>query len=725
MVNAGESHKARIGARGLLTAAIALLSLAILFGGKPRHWLREWMPPTQDKVAAIFTPVNFEMAHVIHESDYSKALYDAAKLPISVDGVEVGSVVDQWRPDRSGVHNDYYLTLKGARDAREAGAALATFLDTHREIPEPPPKSRLVMEQLERDADGNKPKATLWRTYLLSTRPEDGLTREDIATATVTNDPITNRPMVQVQFTRSGADRFGTLTERIAGDKLAVLLNDVVKSAPIINEAIRSGTAMISMGGSNPAALEREAIDLATTLRGDTYLPDVYRGDSTAALAILALLALGLAAITWFVSARFAKHAEIKSAAFGMPRKHAAFGSPQMIALALTVALPVGLWWLARSGYMSIPGTATLANVMDLEHATGQARAQTSIFALGILPFIAGFQLVEFVAWVVPALRKARTGFAAHRRRIDTAAFALGTVFALIQSYFLARYLNNLMDSMEQPLVSVPLVMISVAAGASLFAFAARVITVRGLASGWLVFFVVDRIVALHSQMQIAVTPVDKVAFYLLFAGAALLGLAITRATVAGDRAPRVGIIAMQAAFMVSTFLSILALSGAAPIVDALHWVQRAPGWTVLFTCPLIVAAFLHTRRAPYVEALLFVGIVGAELFLREDLPMGTIAAAMIAGVVLHDVIASIVGRSRLQQPTLLLELHDPDQAFALAKSLRKSEINVAIDNGNARSLLRGLGSFAPIALWVSAADVAAASSVVQQSSGPSAEVFA
>jgi hypothetical protein len=57
-------------------------------------------------------------------------------------------------------------------------------------------------------------------------------------------------------------------------------------------------------------------------------------------------------------------------------------------------------------------------------------------------------------------------------------------------------------------------------------------------------------------------------------------------------------------------------------------------------------------------------------------------------------------------------------------QSLRQANINVAIDNGNARAVLRGLESYAPIALWVSTVDSSEAMRIVHTHHAPDTEIF-
>ncbi|HEY3805449.1 MAG TPA: protein translocase subunit SecD [Kofleriaceae bacterium] len=110
-----------------------------------------------------------------------------------------------------------------------------------------------------------KDKHDTWRTYYLQRAVE--LTGSGIQDAVGSYDPNTNRPVVQLEFNRGGGRIFGDLTERIAGMKLATILDDKVKSAPIINGAIRGGHCLITMGGNDPTRMEKDRDDLVAVLK--------------------------------------------------------------------------------------------------------------------------------------------------------------------------------------------------------------------------------------------------------------------------------------------------------------------------------------------------------------------------------------------------------------------------------------------------------------------------
>jgi protein-export membrane protein SecD len=77
-----------------------------------------------------------------------------------------------------------------------------------------------------------------------------------------------NQPNVMVQFNPAGTEQFSELTKRNVGKRLAIILDDKVKSAPNLNEHIPSGRAQITLGSyQSHTQLFNEAKDLALVLR--------------------------------------------------------------------------------------------------------------------------------------------------------------------------------------------------------------------------------------------------------------------------------------------------------------------------------------------------------------------------------------------------------------------------------------------------------------------------
>ena len=110
---------------------------------------------------------------------------------------------------------------------------------------------------------------TGYRTYLLDKKA--GLTGEYITDARVAfdNQPGEgNRPYVMLTFNGRGADLFGKLTTANVHKRMAIVLDDTVDSAPVIQTPITEGNCRITLGGLKPInEILEEAKDLALVLK--------------------------------------------------------------------------------------------------------------------------------------------------------------------------------------------------------------------------------------------------------------------------------------------------------------------------------------------------------------------------------------------------------------------------------------------------------------------------
>jgi len=120
-----------------------------------------------------------------------------------------------------------------------------------------------------------------WRSYYLWRAVR--LTGTAITNAQGSFEPNTGRAIVLLDFNRFGGRVFGDLTAEIVGQKLATILDGKVKSAPIINGAIRGGRASITMGGADPDRQLKERDELVNVLKTGS-LPAPLREESSSEL---------------------------------------------------------------------------------------------------------------------------------------------------------------------------------------------------------------------------------------------------------------------------------------------------------------------------------------------------------------------------------------------------------------------------------------------------------
>jgi preprotein translocase subunit SecD len=174
-------------------------------------------------------------------------------------GLEVGH--DGWSEKDSGVsHSDVYLRDKDKGE-------IDRFLASLGKEDQVPTDHELGIEQVQaRDEEGTASPDRTWRTYYMHRRAE--LTGEYITDAEVNWDQQTGRPEVSVTFDREGANLFEKVSGSNIGRKMAIILDEKINSAPVIESRIGGGRARITMGGySDPFQLQQEAKDLVAVLR--------------------------------------------------------------------------------------------------------------------------------------------------------------------------------------------------------------------------------------------------------------------------------------------------------------------------------------------------------------------------------------------------------------------------------------------------------------------------
>ena len=114
--------------------------------------------------------------------------------------------------------------------------------------------------------EDSKKLETRYRSYTLFRKTN--LTGDTITDARVSVDERQNRPYVSINFDRTGAKLFAKTTGEHVKERMAIVLDNKVKSAPVIQTEISGGRAMITLNAlKNYNELFQEAQDLAVVLR--------------------------------------------------------------------------------------------------------------------------------------------------------------------------------------------------------------------------------------------------------------------------------------------------------------------------------------------------------------------------------------------------------------------------------------------------------------------------
>jgi preprotein translocase subunit SecD len=107
---------------------------------------------------------------------------------------------------------------------------------------------------------------TRMRTFTLHAAVE--LTGDDLVDARVAmGSPENPRPSVSLDFSPAGTKIFADLTTRSVGKRLAIVLEDIVDSAPVIQTPITGGSAQITMGQGSRQEMIKNANQLALVLK--------------------------------------------------------------------------------------------------------------------------------------------------------------------------------------------------------------------------------------------------------------------------------------------------------------------------------------------------------------------------------------------------------------------------------------------------------------------------
>lgn len=382
--------------------------------------------------------------HAVVETEAMMRLASLLGLPMKGQR-PVDMDVDQWRADDATTAvTDYYLFGDTRADL---DAALA---EARRRGWQLPPGTRIAYEHVATTMrDG-------WRTYVIDEHTELG--GLDIASAMPSYEPNTNRPIVLLDFTRAGAEAFAELTGRIRGHKLAIVIGDEVRSAPIIQTAIRGGRASITMGGNDPNEQQREAQLLVGTLRagvlpaGGTIVSKRYVDPvDDLPMQWLARLAIALgggaliALLAW-MTIRVTRPVRRKRAA-------TLEGPMPWQRLGITLLAPVAIYVVSKVTVLGISTDELLYQFGGSMFGSSydQLREQLSFGALGIVPVIDAFVLAEVLALIVPGWRRRRHAGPLARAPIRAAVAITAATLLVLQGWFIVQYIRALGPDIMAP----------------------------------------------------------------------------------------------------------------------------------------------------------------------------------------------------------------------------------------------------------------------------------
>ncbi len=679
------------------------------------------------------------------ETEYAREIGEADDVHIEID---------QWRPDEGRVtHTNEYLkaySVQALERAIAAAKARGWSLPAGQEI---------AFEAVE-GYPGDEDPRSYWRSHLLAS--EIVIDGSMIADARRSYEQNTNRPIVLLDFTREGGDRFCTITARLVGKKLATVLGGRVRSAPIIIGRICGGRASITMGGGDPRAQDREAAALAAvlvqaglppggTVENHRWTPpaNVAQHEWAARLLLGVLAGLGFALVVWLV---------LRVAA---PTWRTATppvtGRFPWRRLAVTLVAPVALIAGAK---LTLPGI----NSFELEYLPSTTLGTSaSVIALGLTPVMIAFFVVELVALAVPRLRWRRHD-PLGRVRLGQAVAVLAIVLALVQGFFIATYLEGFGRPLYGgsfgdmfgggggggggvPIVDHPgwkfrlLVMGSLATGTLLLSVVAGMLREHGLGNGYAVIVVASIVIEIvgpyvHEPRLTEMLGRGHVLGLIALAITVLGTACVLRWRIAADhrhvalRMPVSGIAPLHdtaAILYLVVVISTLGLGGALadtmlrigelrarPSLFVGLLVLSIPLWGWILARPSLVARVAMQAgldrpttaawwRGVSVTGVLLVttGVLWI-LATRTDGAAGLLAepvAAMLGVAVALDVIAD--ARAHRQRLAPAAVLHQIQYAGVAERVLADARIPCHLHGSHTRALFAFFGPFVPIVVMV------------------------
>jgi hypothetical protein len=677
---------------------------------------------------------DFAIQEVIESSPLMRAIYTRISEGDELaEELGVTAEIDSWEHDESGRRfTDWYLR-----------AASPQVLDAYLravqvENPRLAPDAAHMFAFGQEWHDPDDPEPARWRSYYLDRTV--WLSNADIANAYVYWNRTTNRPEVLVEYSAEGGNRFADLTGRITGRKLAILFDGQVSSAPVVQDRITGGRTTITMSGDNAREVQQEAQDLVAALRaGQNPLPVglhedelTFRSDRLSdtdmeiARAVIAFLFGLLIFVSVYLAERWSPGVDPDVAPVRGRRRRRAVPWIRLAVSAAAVVIAI----LAER--IPIPGD------IDWEQLQG---FRISMFALGIMPAISAFLLVELAAVMVPSWRRLQAGGPSARARLGSATAILTLVLAVVQAWFIADFLLSI-DAFAH--LSRWMLVLSFTAGAVVMTVLALLVSQYGLGNGFAVLLLVGlgkaawRVVRSYRELEaFADTPWGFTQFYLVIAVLTATAVAtawILRRQVRGSsaasslRLPTAGIVPLA---ILPSLLALFAvvwpeMAGRVGVWWQDNVFQRGSGLLVelgalivlgailswLFSRPARLGGATAGRARPYgylvgtaVSIAYLVVVALLDRWAADELRYFGISLVwvVLGTAVAMDLLAEWRAFARRDDLVPIWPLHQVQRVELVTGALARNGIDVHARGLYLRLLLHFFGPFVPVLLYVPA----------------------
>lgn len=196
-----------------------------------------------------------------------------------------------------------------------------------------------------------------------------GLTGQYLSHARVEFNPTTGAPIIGIEFNALGKDLFAKITREHKGERLAIVLDGEMLSAPVIQDEIRDGNAQITgaFTGDEAKALARDlnygALPVPITFSSSQTI-GASLGDVSLAAGVRAGL-IGFIALSLFLILWYRLPGLVSVAALCLYT---------ILSLVIFKLIPVTLTAAGIAGFILSVGMAVDANILIFERAKEEKR---------------------------------------------------------------------------------------------------------------------------------------------------------------------------------------------------------------------------------------------------------------------------------------------------------------------------------------------------------------
>lgn len=226
--------------------------------------------------------------------------------------------------------------------------------------------------------------------HLFGFTKQSGLTGKDLRRSMVQFDGNTGQPEVGLEFNEEGGKRFADLTGSNIGKQIAIMLDGQILSAPVVNEAISGGNAVIRGSFSTDEArklsiaLNAGALPVPVSIIEQRNIGATL-GEKAIKNSLIAGV-LALVVVAFFMAANYGKKGLLADVALVIYA---------LIVLAIFKIVPITLTLAGIAGFILSVGMAVDANILIFERIKEEIRWGRSPSSAMELGFVRAFPSIR------------------------------------------------------------------------------------------------------------------------------------------------------------------------------------------------------------------------------------------------------------------------------------------------------------------------------------------